>query len=93
MPHLACWGDEAAIKYYLVSLIGAVGLVLQCYRTCKMTVSLIFGSMLFGIGWGLAGICPGPAIASLGFGVGKSFVFSCFMYYRNMLILFVVHQH
>ena len=28
---------------------------------------LIVGSALFGIGWGLAGYCPGPAIASLGF--------------------------
>jgi uncharacterized protein len=26
---------------------------------------LVFGSALFGIGWGLAGYCPGPAIASL----------------------------
>ena len=26
---------------------------------------LIGGAALFGIGWGLAGICPGPAIASL----------------------------
>lgn len=26
---------------------------------------LIFGSILFGIGWGLAGLCPGPAVASL----------------------------
>lgn len=26
---------------------------------------LIVGSALFGIGWGLAGLCPGPAIASL----------------------------
>ncbi len=26
---------------------------------------LIIGSALFGIGWGLAGLCPGPAIASL----------------------------
>jgi uncharacterized membrane protein YedE/YeeE len=26
---------------------------------------LILGSALFGIGWGLAGLCPGPAIASL----------------------------
>jgi uncharacterized membrane protein YedE/YeeE len=26
---------------------------------------LILGSALFGMGWGLAGLCPGPAIASL----------------------------
>tara|TARA_B100000686_G_scaffold343970_1_gene425745 strand:+ start:25 stop:429 length:405 start_codon:yes stop_codon:yes gene_type:complete len=26
---------------------------------------LIFGSILFGAGWGLAGLCPGPAISSI----------------------------
>lgn len=26
---------------------------------------LITGSILFGIGWGIAGLCPGPAVASL----------------------------
>ncbi len=28
---------------------------------------LLVGALLFGVGWGLAGYCPGPAIASLGF--------------------------
>ena len=28
-------------------------------------LSLILGAALFGLGWGLAGFCPGPAIASL----------------------------
>lgn len=26
---------------------------------------LIAGSVLFGVGWGIAGLCPGPAVASL----------------------------
>ena len=30
--------------------------------------SLVIGSALFGIGWGLSGYCPGPAIASIGLG-------------------------
>ena len=30
---------------------------------------LVLGSAVFGIGWGLAGFCPGPAIVSLGAGV------------------------
>ena len=30
-------------------------------------VRLIGGAMLFGIGWGLVGLCPGPAIASLAY--------------------------
>ena len=29
---------------------------------------LLIGSALFGIGWGISGYCPGPAIASIGFG-------------------------
>ena len=29
---------------------------------------LIGGAALFGAGWGLAGLCPGPAMASLSFG-------------------------
>jgi uncharacterized membrane protein YedE/YeeE len=29
---------------------------------------LVVGSALFGIGWGLSGYCPGPVIASIGFG-------------------------
>ncbi|MBU2712681.1 YeeE/YedE family protein [Zooshikella harenae] len=27
--------------------------------------SLVVGSIIFGIGWGLSGICPGPALANL----------------------------
>jgi len=30
--------------------------------------NLVLGSTLFGMGWALSGLCPGPAIASLGFG-------------------------
>ena len=30
---------------------------------------LLFGASLFGVGWGLIGYCPGPAITSLGFGL------------------------
>jgi hypothetical protein len=36
---------------------------------------LVGGAALFGIGWGLVGFCPGPAIASFAFGLPKSFVF------------------
>ena len=36
---------------------------------------LIGGSLLFGIGWGLAGICPGPALVLLGYGALKGVVF------------------
>ena len=36
---------------------------------------LIMGGMLFGLGWGLAGYCPGPAIAGLASGSSEPWVF------------------
>lgn len=37
---------------------------------------LLLGAMLFGIGWGLAGICPGPAIVLLGSGSSDGAIFA-----------------
>ena len=36
---------------------------------------LVGGAVLFGIGWGLTGFCPGPAIASLAFRHWQSYLF------------------
>ena len=36
---------------------------------------LVGGSLVFGIGWGLAGFCPGPALVSFGSGHEKAAVF------------------
>lgn len=41
----------------------------------KINMELIIGSVLFGLGWGLAGICPGPGIVSLGAGSAKALIF------------------
>lgn len=34
----------------------------------KIGQNLMYGSILFGIGWGLSGLCPGPAMASITYG-------------------------
>lgn len=34
----------------------------------KLGRNLVLGSVMFGMGWGLVGLCPGPTIASIGFG-------------------------
>ena len=36
-------------------------------RSKNINQKLILGSSMFGIGWGLIGLCPGPAISSIAF--------------------------
>ncbi|ODT12592.1 MAG: hypothetical protein ABS35_39825 [Kaistia sp. SCN 65-12] len=36
---------------------------------------LVIGSLLFGIGWGLSGLCPGPAIANIAFTLPEILIF------------------
>jgi hypothetical protein len=40
---------------------------------------LLLGAAIFGAGWGMAGFCPGPAIASLSLGLAQAFVFTLMM--------------
>jgi uncharacterized membrane protein YedE/YeeE len=40
---------------------------------------LVVGSLVFGIGWGLAGFCPGPALVSLGAGHWQALLFTVAM--------------
>lgn len=41
----------------------------------KIDAPLILGALCFGVGWGLAGFCPGPALAGLALGYVKIFIF------------------
>lgn len=41
---------------------------------------LVTGSAIFGIGWGMAGLCPGPAIATLPLGLGSTALFVLMMF-------------
>jgi uncharacterized membrane protein YedE/YeeE len=36
---------------------------------------LVVGGLLFGVGWGIAGFCPGPGLVALGMGEVKALVF------------------
>ena len=49
---------------------------------------LIIGATIFGIGWGITGYCPGPAVAGLGFGNPESVIMVIAIY-----LGFVVHRY
>ncbi|MDB5844339.1 MAG: hypothetical protein JWP79_1649 [Polaromonas sp.] len=59
-----------------VSLLGAA---MKLPTARRIDRRLVMGSMLFGIGWGIAGFCPGPALVALGMGEVKALVFAIAM--------------
>ena len=53
----------------------------------KLDRRLLIGAALFGIGWGLVGFCPGPALAALAFGAWQPILFVA-----AMLAGMVIHR-
>ncbi len=45
------------------------------YQRTQLDGRTVGGAAIFGVGWALAGICPGPALASLAFGVRAALLF------------------
>jgi len=61
-----------AARRRTVSLLGAQ---MRLPSARSIDRRLIGGSMLFGMGWGIAGFCPGPSLVALGMGEVKALVF------------------
>ena len=45
------------------------------FKNTHIDLRLILGASIFGVGWAISGLCPGPAIASIGFLNEKLLVF------------------
>lgn len=56
-----------------------LGLPMQLPASTAVTPRLVLGSAAFGIGWGLAGFCPGPALVAIGAGYPKAWAFGLAM--------------
>ena len=55
--------------------ISWIGTSIDMPTNTTINKNLVIGAMLFGIGWGLVGICPGPGIVLLGTGAWQAYVF------------------
>lgn len=58
----------------------------------QIDARLVAGSALFGLGWGLAGLCPGPAIASLVVRPLEAAIFVAAMVFGMALYRFTLEQ-
>ena len=62
----------AVAKKRTVSFLGAA---MKLPTSRDIDGRLVIGSVGFGIGWGVAGFCPGPGLVALGMGEVKALVF------------------
>ena len=82
------WDPSLALVMAGAIAVGALGFVVAGKRTVSFLGAemklptarhidrrLVAGSVLFGIGWGIAGFCPGPGLVALGMGEAKATVF------------------
>jgi len=82
------WDPSLAFVMGAAVLVTAIGYRLAWRRSApvfserfelpgnrKLDARLAVGSVLFGVGWGLVGLCPGPALAALSFGGPQAWVF------------------
>ncbi len=60
LPMAVAWAVKRAMK----APIAAPAFEVPSNRTLDKPLAI--GAILFGIGWGIAGLCPGPAVANLG---------------------------
>ncbi len=55
--------------------VSLLGLQMKMPTATQLDRRLVGGSLMFGVGWGIAGFCPGPALVALGMGEQKGLVF------------------
>ena len=65
-------GAFAIAKRRTLSWLGAQ---MKLPKASPIDRRLIGGGLLFGVGWGIAGFCPGPALVAMGMGETKALVF------------------
>ncbi|MGH8622916.1 MAG: DUF6691 family protein [Burkholderiales bacterium] len=64
-----------AFRYARKRTVSLLGGAMHLPTARHIDRPLILGSVAFGVGWGLAGYCPGPAVVSLGAGQDKAIAF------------------
>jgi uncharacterized protein len=71
----------SAIGYIISRRMESPALDVAFHLPAKTSVDshLVIGAATFGIGWGISGLCPGPAVASLSFGIPSTIAFTIAM--------------
>ena len=57
-----------------------------------LDLRIILGPAIFGVGWGLVGFCPGPALTALGFGAPAALLFVAAMLAGMVLARWIANR-
>lgn len=71
----------SAIAFFIAGKrkVSMLGVPMKLPDSRAINCRLMGGGLLFGVGWGIAGFCPGPAVVALGMGEMKALVFAAAM--------------
>lgn len=69
--------------------VSLIGLEMKLPTANHIDRRLVVGSTIFGIGWGIAGFCPGPALVAVGMGEAKAIAFVIAMLLGMVLFEFI----
>ena len=82
------WDPSLALVMAGAIAVGAIAFAIARTRTASLLDApmklpsehridrrLLAGALVFGVGWGIAGFCPGPALVAIGMGSAKAVVF------------------
>ena len=83
----------AALAFYVARRRSksVLGNTISVPTSTRIDRRLVFGALTFGAGWGLAGFCPGPALAALAYGGAKPAVF-CIAMLAGMALFELVER-
>lgn len=64
-----------AFRFANQRTVSFIGIAIKVPAARHIDRRLVVGSAVFGVGWGIAGFCPGPALVALGMGETKAIAF------------------
>lgn len=70
---VSLWAKRQGMLLPAVPCAGEMSI--QSVGAARVDRSLIIGSVMFGVGWGLGGYCPGPGVVSLAAGLPSAILF------------------
>ena len=99
------WDPSLAFVMAGAIAVGAIAFALARTRTASLLGApmklpseqridrrLLAGALVFGVGWGIAGFCPGPALVAIGMGSAKAVVFVVAMLTGMGIFQFAEHR-